>query len=112
MWAFSGIYLSIPSTFNAAVDFLEPLNASSRSLRFGDQVLYWLAQAHFGRFAGVPVKIIWTIVGLAPATLLVTGLLMWWKRVLKPWRGRNEFANLQVRAVDAARSENSIHIRS
>jgi uncharacterized iron-regulated membrane protein len=92
MWAVSGIYLSIPSAFNSAVDYLEPLNASSRSPRFGDQVLYWLAQAHFGRFAGVWVKIIWTIFGLVPAVLFVTGLLMWWKRVLNPWMARNDIA--------------------
>src|SRR5271169_4159312 len=38
MWAITGIYLSIPTKFNAAVDYLEPLNASSRTLRFGDKV--------------------------------------------------------------------------
>jgi uncharacterized iron-regulated membrane protein len=113
MWAISGIYLSIPSKFNAAVDFLEPLNKSSRSLRFGDQVLNWLAQAHFGRFAGVPVKIIWTVVGLTPAVLFLTGALMWWKRVLKPWLGRKVYVSPQLREVDAAaRSENSVHARS
>jgi uncharacterized iron-regulated membrane protein len=113
MWAISGIYLSIPSKFNAAVDFLEPLNESSRSLRFGDQVLYWLAQAHFGRFAGVPVKIVWTVVGLTPAALFLTGALMWWKRVLKPWLGRKVYVSPQLREVDgAARSENSVHARS
>jgi uncharacterized iron-regulated membrane protein len=113
MWAISGIYLSIPSKFNAVVDFLEPLNLSSRKLRYGDQVLYWLAQLHFGRFAGIPVKIIWTVIGLAPAILLLTGLLMWWKRVLKPWMGRNAMASLQTHEVNAAaRSENSVHERS
>jgi len=111
MWAISGIYLSIPSKFNAAVDFLEPLNESRRSLRFGDQVLYWLAQAHFGRFAGVPVKIIWTVVGLTPAALFFTGALMWWKRVLKPWLGRKAFVPPQLHGVDGARSETSIHAR-
>jgi uncharacterized iron-regulated membrane protein len=112
MWAITGIYLSIPSAFNAAVDFLEPLNASSRSLRFGDQVLYWLAQAHFGRFAGVWVKIIWTVIGLAPATLFITGMLMWWKRVLKPWLGRKEFASPRLHEAEAGRSENSVQARS
>jgi len=112
MWAITGIYLSIPSAFNAAVDFLEPLNTSSRSLRFGDQVLSWLAQAHFGRFAGVKVKIIWTVIGLIPAALFVTGILMWWKRVLKPWLGRKEFASSQVREAEANRSENSVQARS
>jgi uncharacterized iron-regulated membrane protein len=111
MWAVSGIYLSIPDKFNAAVDFLEPLKQSSRSLRDGDQVLYWLAQAHFGRFAGIPVKIIWTIIGLAPAALFVTGILMWWKRVLKPWLGRKASISSEIHGVDAARSENSILAR-
>jgi uncharacterized iron-regulated membrane protein len=111
MWAISGIYLSIPSKFNAAVDFLEPLSASSRSLRFGDQVLYWLAQAHFGRFAGVWVKLIWTVVGLTPAVLFLTGAIMWWKRVLKPWLGRNAMVASQIHKAEAAGSENSVHAR-
>jgi uncharacterized iron-regulated membrane protein len=112
MWAFTGIYLSIPETFNGVVDFLEPLNASSRKLRLGDQVLYWLAQAHFGRFAGIPVKVVWTVMGLAPAVLFVTGALMWWKRVLRPWLGRKEFISSKLHPVDAARAENSIQARS
>jgi uncharacterized iron-regulated membrane protein len=104
MWAISGIYLSIPSAFSAAVDFLEPLNPGSRSLRFGDQFLYWLAQAHFGRFAGVGVKIVWTVVGLTPAVLFVTGAFMWWQRVLNPWLRRKAVVTSQVQTIDAARS--------
>lgn len=112
MWAVTGIYLSIPVVFNNAVDFLEPLDAPSRKLRLGDQVLYWMAQAHFGRFSGIPIKIVWTVVGLAPAALFITGSVMWWKRVLKPWLGRKDFVPSRLQQVDAARSENSIHARS
>ena len=112
MWALTGIYLSIPIVFNNAVDFLEPLNAPSKSLRFGDRLLYWMAQAHFGRFSGIPVKIIWTVIGLAPAALFVTGTVMWWKRVLKPWLGRKEFVPSQLQPVEAARSANSIQAGS
>jgi uncharacterized iron-regulated membrane protein len=112
MWAVTGIYLSIPIAFNDAVDFLEPMNASSRSLRFGDRVLYWMAQAHFGRFAGIPVKIIWTVIGLVPAALFVTGALMYWKRVLEPWLGRKAYVPSRVPRDAAARSENSLHARS
>lgn len=111
MWAITGIYLSIPSTFNAVVDFLEPLKASSRTLRFGDQVLYWFAQAHFGRFSGIPVKIIWTVIGLMPSALFITGLLMWWKRVLKPWLGRRAVIQSQVQGVETSHSENSVQAR-
>jgi uncharacterized iron-regulated membrane protein len=112
MWALSGIYLSIPSVFNAAVDWFEPLNVSSRTLRFGDKLLYWLAQAHFGRFAGVGVKILWTLVGLVPAVLFVTGALMWWARVLKPWLGRNASDGPREGRMGVARSENSIQTGS
>ena len=114
MWAVSGIYLSIPSAFNTAVDYLEPLKTNSRSLRVGDQVLYWLAQAHFGRFAGVWVKIAWTVLGLMPAVLFVTGLLMWWKRVVKPWMSRNEIVSvaMQPREIDVAETEGSLRLRT
>ena len=84
MWAITGIYLSIPNTFNAAVDFFEPIHASSKNLRVGDQMLYWFAQAHFGRFSGIWVKTIWAVIGLMPAALFVTGMVMWWKRVIRP----------------------------
>ena len=112
MWAISGIYLSIPGTFNAAVDYFQPLNTSSRSLRFGDWVLYWLAQAHFGRFGGVWIKVIWTVGGLTPTVLFVTGALMWWKRVLRPWLGKNVVLPPRLPQVAAARSETSVRVRS
>lgn len=112
MWALSGIYLSIPKTFHNAVDFLEPQSSSSKTLRFGDNVLFWLAQAHFGRFAGVWVKIAWTVIGLAPAALFVTGTVMWWNRVLKPWLVRSKISESKPRALSAPRAENSVEARS
>jgi uncharacterized iron-regulated membrane protein len=100
MWGISGIYLSIPEWFNRVVDFLEPIHAPSKTNRFGDQVLYWLARLHFGRFAGLPVEIIWTVLGLAPAVLFVTGTLMWWSRVLSPWMRRRLFVRPQINGVE------------
>jgi uncharacterized iron-regulated membrane protein len=38
---------------------------------------------HFGRFSGWPVKALWTVLGLAPALLAITGTLMWWRRVVR-----------------------------
>ena len=72
-------------------------------------MLYWLAQAHFGRFAGIPVKITWTVFGLAPAVLVVTGALMWWKRVLRPWLARKAIVPPQRAAT--ARTENTMQAR-
>jgi uncharacterized iron-regulated membrane protein len=83
LWAISGIYLSFPKAFNATVDFFEPPNGSSQQDRIGDEVLFWLARLHFGRFSGLTVKAIWTVLGLAPAVLTATGTLMWWHRVVR-----------------------------
>jgi uncharacterized iron-regulated membrane protein len=74
MWAISGAYFAFPKPFDAV---------------FGDgQFLVWLARVHFGRFARTgwmswPLETVWTIVGLAPAALFVTGAIMWWNRVLR-----------------------------
>ncbi len=108
MWALSGIYLSIPNVFNSAVDYFEPLTVGSRNLRFGDQVLFWLAQLHFGRFAGIGTKMIWTAVGLTPAVLFITGSLMWWKRVVNPWRIKKQVMAARLKTVSAVQPENSV----
>jgi uncharacterized iron-regulated membrane protein len=41
---------------------------------------------HFGEFfaSDWPLKVVWVVIGLAPAFLFVTGALMWWNRVLRP----------------------------
>jgi uncharacterized iron-regulated membrane protein len=83
MWGVSGIYFSFPRPFDAVVEFIEPLDASSGGTRTGDTALFWLARLHFGRFAGWPVKLLWTALGLAPALLAVTGGLMWWNRAAR-----------------------------
>jgi len=88
MWGISGIYLSFPGPFNNLVDLLSGPQQRSQDLRVGDEVLAWLARLHFGRFPSLPLKIVWTIFGLVPVVLLVTGSLMWWNRVLAPWYRR------------------------
>lgn len=87
MWGISGIYLGLPAPFNAAVEFLD--GPESRQLRWGDNLLAWLARVHFGRFPSLTLEITWTIFGIAPVVLLITGALMWWNRVLGPWYRRN-----------------------
>lgn len=107
LWGISGIYFSFPKPFNAIVDFFEPLSDSSAQTRAGDTFLFWLAQLHFGRFPGYTIKAIWTLLGLAPAVLAVTGGLMWWYRVIlkKPQRmERTEPAVVSAHDVQADRS--------
>jgi uncharacterized iron-regulated membrane protein len=83
LWGVSGIYLCFPKPFNATVDFFEPLAEGGLQNRVGDTILFWLAALHFGRFSGLTVKVIWTVLGLAPAVLVITGGLMWWHRTRK-----------------------------
>ena len=71
VWGISGIYFCAPMAFT-------PLA--------GGSFPYWLTQLHIGRF-GWFTEAVWTAVGLVPAVLAVTGVLMWWNRVLrKKWR--------------------------
>jgi uncharacterized iron-regulated membrane protein len=74
LWGFSGIYLAYPLPFNATVDFLEPVTATTK-LRTGDFMLLWLSNLHFGRF-NLFSEILWSLLGLVPAVLSFTGIFM------------------------------------
>lgn len=67
----------------------------------GDKVLRWLYYLHFGNFAGSGVKTIWVIFGLAPVFLFVTGLLMWWNRVLSKAFARQPTARFQPSEIES-----------
>jgi uncharacterized iron-regulated membrane protein len=63
----------------------EPIPQRSRApiqRSFGDWVLRWFSMLHFGNFGGLPVKVLWCALGMAPMALLATGALMWWNRAL------------------------------
>jgi len=67
IWGISGIYFTFPDPFNS---FLSEWSS------------YFLSRVHFGRFNGF-TEVVWTIVGLIPAVLFLTGFLMWWNRVVR-----------------------------
>jgi uncharacterized iron-regulated membrane protein len=48
----------------------------------GDKIVRWLTYLHFGNFAGPKTKALWVVLGLAPVALFITGVMMWWNRVL------------------------------
>ena len=111
VWGVTGIFVVFPTPFERAINLVLPLqfysltytlppakpappptsaNGASPGRRrlpplqqtVGDQTIRWFYYLHFGNFAGSGVKTIWVIFGLAPVVLFVTGLLMWWNRVL------------------------------
>ena len=94
VWGVSGIYLGIPEPFANFVDSISDPLADYGS-RPGDVVLLWLTRLHFGRWRTGWLKAIWAIVGLVPAVMFVTGVIMWWNRVLRP-RWRKESAPAEV----------------
>jgi hypothetical protein len=89
MWAITSLYMIFPDPFLDVVDFLQPPD-DEVPLRSGDVVLEWFARVHIGRFAGLWVKILWGVVGLMPAVLFVTGVIMWWNRKVRGWRRAEE----------------------
>ena len=110
MWGLSGIYLGLPAPFNAVVDYLD--GPETRQLRWGDNVLAWLARLHFGRFPSLTLEITWTVFGLVPVVLLITGALMWWNRVLGPWYRANLAGKKGAPESWASRPENSAAVYS
>jgi len=95
LFAVSGAYLGNPEPFQNLADRLEPPTDANAGTRIVDQVLYWLAYLHFGRINGIGIpcsgpglcdmttKLIWAVLGLAPAGMFVTGAVMWWNRVAR-----------------------------
>jgi uncharacterized iron-regulated membrane protein len=88
------VYRIIPeaSLRNSTLNFI-PVGAQTGTQRprfvrpklsTGDQIIRWFSYLHFGNFGGWPSKALWVVIGLAPAFLFVTGVLMWWTRVLIP----------------------------
>jgi uncharacterized iron-regulated membrane protein len=63
-------------------DVLKVARPADRSA--GDRVMDWMGPLHLGNFGGLGVRIVWFVVGLAPAVLAVTGFIMWWSRVVRP----------------------------
>jgi len=49
----------------------------------GDVIVAWVAPLHVGAFGGPGVRIAWLVLGLSPLLLFVTGLIMWWTRVVR-----------------------------
>jgi uncharacterized iron-regulated membrane protein len=47
----------------------------------GEVAIRWLGLLHAGIFGGWPVKILWSVAGVALTVLFGTGYVMWWNRV-------------------------------
>lgn len=65
-------------------------SSDTRDSSRGMQIIQYFFAIHFGSFGGpgwigISVKLLWVLLGIAPALLAVTGMLMYWNRKLRPW---------------------------
>jgi uncharacterized iron-regulated membrane protein len=81
IWGVSGAYLGVPDPFSWVVDATRPADGGES---VGDTILLWMTRLHFGRWRSLWLKAVWFVLGLVPAIMFVTGLLMWWNRVVRP----------------------------
>jgi uncharacterized iron-regulated membrane protein len=93
MWGISGWYLGMPEPLTNLVELISDPEGPYGE-RPGDIALEWLPRLHFGRWRdpdwGPWLKALWAIVGVVPAVMFVTGLLMWWNRVVRKRRSAPE----------------------
>jgi len=94
LFALSGAYLGNPEPFQHLADWIQPFSEGNEE-RIVDRVIYWLAYLHFGRINGIGIpcsgpglcdqmtKLTWAVFGLAPGAMFVTGVVMWWNRVVR-----------------------------
>lgn len=91
---------------SGAVKGQNPLYGTSNSIRFDPQTGEMKGQSriaeksvaekldamayplHIGTFGGVPMRILYVIVGLTPGLLSITGFLLWWRRKQKVVRSK------------------------
>jgi uncharacterized iron-regulated membrane protein len=83
VWALGGIYFAFPDPFNALADAFKAGEDETPASFFVQDALAVLARLHFGRAYGLTIKILWGVLGLVPCVLFVTGVLMWWWRVVR-----------------------------
>ncbi|CAN5558472.1 PepSY-associated TM helix domain-containing protein [soil metagenome] len=66
--------------------------ADTHQMQLGMHIIQYFHAVHFGTFGGegwpgIVVRIAWVFVGMTPALLAVTGLVMYWNRKLSPiWK--------------------------
>lgn len=48
------------------------------------RVVEALGPIHFADVGGLPLKLLWLVVGFAPAILFISGLRLWWRKFLNP----------------------------
>ena len=62
----------------------ERLATTTGARTWGDAVMSRMTPLHVGGVGGQAGRVAWLLFGLAPAVLYVTGMIVWWRRVVRP----------------------------
>ena len=88
-WSLSGWYMGVPGPIETVKDWID--DNPDDFVRPLDGFTRFITVAHFGRFGGLGIRVLWVVLGLLPALLFVTGFLVWWRRVVRPrWRAAKQ----------------------
>ncbi len=74
------------STDSGPTAFLDPFTLKTvriddiDAMPFGARVVKSMEPVHYGKFGGVPVKILWVFLGFLPLMFSTSGAIMWWNR--------------------------------
>lgn len=80
-WGITAVYFAWPLPFDLMIDYLD---ADLMDAERPDSWLLFLIDLHFGRFRGTLwAACLWTLLGLLPAFMYVSGFVLWYRRVLK-----------------------------
>jgi len=60
------------------------LSGTTTPRTWGDAVMARMIPLHVGGIGGQGGRVAWFLFGLAPAVLYLTGMLVWWRRVVRP----------------------------
>jgi uncharacterized iron-regulated membrane protein len=105
-WSISGVYLAWYQPLEAAINAVFPVRGmlspplpqltpnTSRArvltvwhygdyVTEGDWILCSMFTLHFGTVWGLPIKILWSLLGVSLAVLSITRLIMYWNRYLR-----------------------------
>jgi uncharacterized iron-regulated membrane protein len=84
---------AVPLTLLEDIVYMDPATGNvlqmegTRTWSVPERIAMATYSIHFGDFGGTSTKVLWVVLGLAPALLAVSGYLMWWNRYAsKKWQ--------------------------
>ena len=61
---------------------IERRDIGLQKMSAGDLLMKWMGPIHLGSFGGTGVKVLWSALALSFPLLAITGVIMWWRRVV------------------------------